>query len=70
MIFPRLGRQRTILTGSAISIGLLGVGPIANSWIVDLTGRKHNMILAGAPCFLFLARLRMLGIRKGEAALV
>lgn len=41
-------------------------GPIANGWIIDLTGRNYNMILAVAPFFLFLAALLMLGVRRGE----
>jgi maltose/moltooligosaccharide transporter len=42
-------------------------GPITNGWVIDLTGRNYNMIMAVAPFFMVLALLLMLGVRKGEA---
>jgi MFS family permease len=42
-------------------------GPITNGWIIDLTGRNYNMIMAVAPFFMVLALLFMLGVNKGEA---
>jgi maltose/moltooligosaccharide transporter len=41
-------------------------GPITNGWIIDLTGRNYNMIMAVAPFFMVLALLFMLGVHKGE----
>ncbi len=42
-------------------------GPITNGWIIDLTGRNYNMIMAVAPFFMVLALLFMLGVHTGEA---
>ena len=46
------------------------VGPNINGWIVQLTGRNYNNIMLGAPVFMALAFVAILGVRRGEARTV
>lgn len=43
-------------------------GPNVNGWIVQLTNNNYNNIMIGAPIFMGVALLMMLGVRRGEAA--
>ncbi len=46
------------------------LGPIINGWVVQLSGLDYRMIMLVSPFFLFLAFLMMLGVRRGESAVV
>jgi maltose/moltooligosaccharide transporter len=42
-------------------------GPNVNGWIIEWTGSNYNTIMIVAPCFMLVAFLLMIGVRRGEA---
>lgn len=42
-------------------------GPNINGWIIQLTNKNYNSIMVGAPIFMLVALVLMLGVRRGEA---
>jgi len=42
-------------------------GPIANGWIVQITGKNYQNVMLVAPFFMLLAFILMVGVRRGEA---
>ena len=46
------------------------IGPITNGWIIQLSGSNYNLMLLAGPVFLLAALGLMLGVRRGEAAVV
>jgi maltose/moltooligosaccharide transporter len=46
------------------------VGPNVNGWAIQLTNDNYNIIMLIAPFFMLVALVIMLGVRRGEAAII
>ncbi len=43
------------------------LGPILTGWVIQLNEMDYGLTMLAGPCFLFLALVTMMGVRRGEA---